>query len=140
MCSDSTQVLQLGHRLTSSQKLHGALRSSRKRLAEDIFAAYQQQFADAFGFRHSGDDYAFELLAMRIVNILVSGNRHFVAPASLLCWISGYESIAMQREDKIWESLALMFQALSAPEARLAREQKGKYKVSFFLFGSASQC
>lgn len=120
----------MGQSLTSGQKLHGALRTPRKLLAESVHELYEAQFIEAFGFQTARGGQTLELIVMRIVHMLLSENRSFISPKSLLTWVSSDKSVSTRREDRVWESMSLAFSALSMPAARIAGEQNGSYMVN----------
>lgn len=120
--------MQLGQKLTSGQKLHGALRTPRKRLIETVCELYETDYVESFGSRKSGP--TFELLTMRAVYMVISGNRVITTPQALLHWVSSDDKVTVTAEDRVWESFALTFSALAMPTARLIGERKGHYTVS----------
>lgn len=121
----------MGQKLTPGQKLHGALRTPRKRLSESVCQLYAASYIQEFGPRKSGP--TFELLTMRAVHMITSGNRTFITPQALLHWVSSDDGLSSRSEDRVWESLALAFSALAMPAARLNGERKGRYAVSLSL-------
>ncbi|VDB94594.1 unnamed protein product [Peniophora sp. CBMAI 1063] len=123
------QALQMGQRLTAGQKLHGALRTPRKRLAEAVFELYDAQFIDTFGVRKNSGP-TLELLVIRVVHMILSRKRTFKITKALLNWVSSDDTVTDQAEDRVWESMALAFSALSMPSARLAGERKGHYMLA----------
>lgn len=121
--------MQQGRRLTTGQRLHGALSTSRKQLADACYAMYRKRFVEAFGFYPTRGP-VFELLVIHSVHMLVSQHRSFISIQPMLKWLSTPDRVVQRSQDRVFECFEVMFGALVLPEARIANEDRGAYTVS----------